>query len=94
VGALALAVAASTGRRALASGVAATFALLGFLLNGFAPLVDAIEWLKYLTAFHYYEGHDAIGNAIHAADLAVLGAATLVLTALAVVGLRPRDLRK
>jgi ABC-2 type transport system permease protein len=39
VGALALVVAASTGRRALASGAAAAFALLGFLLNGLAPLL-------------------------------------------------------
>jgi beta-exotoxin I transport system permease protein len=93
VGALALAVAASTGRRALASGVAATFALLGFLLNGFAPLVNAIEWLKYLSVFYYYEGHDPIGNGVHAGDLAVLGAATLALTALGVVGFRQRDLR-
>jgi ABC-2 type transport system permease protein len=93
VGALALAVAASTGRRALASGVAAAFALLGFLLNGFAPLVDTIDWLKYLSVFYYYEGHDPIGNGLHAGDLVVLGIATLALTALAVAGFRQRDLR-
>jgi ABC-2 type transport system permease protein len=94
VGAVALAVAGLTGRRALATGSAAAFALLGFLLNGLAPLVAAIEWLKYLSVFYYYEGHDPIGNGVDAGDLAVLGAATLALTALAVVGLRQRDLRK
>jgi ABC-2 type transport system permease protein len=94
VGALALAVAATSGRRALASGVAAAFAVLGFLINGFAPLVDAIDWLKYLSVFYYYEGHDPIGHGVDAGDLAVLGAATLVLIALAVVGMRRRDLRK
>jgi hypothetical protein len=30
-------------------GAAAAFALLGFLVNGFAPLVGALEWLKYLS---------------------------------------------
>jgi ABC-2 type transport system permease protein len=94
VGAVALAVAGLTGRRALATGSAAAFALLGFLLNGLAPLVAAIEWLKYLSVFYYYEGHDPIGNGVDPGDLAVLGAATLALTALAVVGLRQRDLRK
>ena len=94
VGAVTLAFAASTGRRALAAGSAAAFALLGFLLNGLAPLVDSIDWLKYLSVFYYYEGHDPIGNGIDAGDLAVLGTATLALTALAVAGLRQRDLRR
>jgi ABC-2 type transport system permease protein len=56
--------------------------------------VDAIDWLKYLSVFYYYEGHDPIGHGVDAGDLAVLGAATLVLIALAVVGMRRRDLRK
>jgi len=94
VGAVALASAALTGRRALATGAAAAFALVGFLLNGLAPLVDSIDWLKYLSLFYYYEGHDPIGNGVDGADLAVLGAATLALTALAVVGFRQRDLRR
>jgi ABC-2 type transport system permease protein len=94
VGAVALAFAALTGRRALATGSAAAFALLGFLLNGLAPLVDSIDWLKYVSVFYYYEGHDPIGNGVDGGDLAVLGAVTLALTALPVAGLRQRDLRK
>ena len=43
-GALALALAASTGRRAVAAGGAAAVALVGFLVNGFAPLVGALAW--------------------------------------------------
>jgi ABC-2 type transport system permease protein len=46
VGSLALALAAATGRRTFATAGAAGFALLGFLINGFAPLIDAIAWLK------------------------------------------------
>ena len=93
-GALALAVAASTGRRALASGVAAAFVVLGFLVNGFAPLVGAIEWLKYSSLFHYYEARDPITNGVDAGHLAVLAAAAITLTAVAAVGMRGRDLRK
>jgi ABC-2 type transport system permease protein len=94
VGALALALSASTGRRALASAGAASFAVLGFLVNGFAPLVNAIEWLKYSSLFYYYEGHDPLANGVDAGDLAVLATATITLTALAVLGMRHRDLRK
>jgi ABC-2 type transport system permease protein len=92
-GALALAIAAATGRRAVAVGGAAGFALFGFLVNGFAPLIDAVEWLKYLSPFHYYSGHDPIGSGIDLADLGVLAAACIALTAFAMVAIRRRDLR-
>jgi hypothetical protein len=35
---------------------AAGFAVLGFLVNGFAPLIEAIAWLKYVSPFYYYSG--------------------------------------
>ncbi len=94
VGALALAVAASTGRRAAASGVAAAFAVFGFLVNGFAPLVGVIDWLKYASLFYYYEARDPITNGVDAGHLAVLAVAAIALTAVGVLGLRQRDLRK
>jgi len=92
-GALALALAAATGRKAVAAGGAAAFALLGFLINGFAPLVDGVTWLKYGSPFYYYARRDPLGTGIHLADLTVLGAAAAVLTGIAVVGFRRRDLR-
>ncbi len=92
-GALALALAASTGRVALASGGAAAFGVLTFLINGFAPLVDGIGWLKYVSPFYYCSGHDPIANGVNVGDLAVLGASAVVLTAVAVWGIERRDLR-
>lgn len=92
-GALALALAGASGRRAVATAGAGGFALLGFLVNGFAPLVDPLAWLEYLSPFYYYEEHDPIAHGVEVADLAVLAAAALALTALAVVGLRRRDIR-
>jgi ABC-2 type transport system permease protein len=91
-GALALALAVSTGRRALASAGAASFVVLGFFVNGFAPLVGAIDWLKYLSLFYYYEGHDPITNGVDAGELVVLALATIMLTVLAVLGVRRRDI--
>jgi ABC-2 type transport system permease protein len=92
-GSVALAVAAGTGRRALAGGIAAAYAVLGYLVNGFAPLVGAIDWLKYLSLFHYYAGHDPLGHGVDLGDLGVLAVFTAVLTAAGAAAIERRDLR-
>jgi len=93
VGSLAVALAAATGRRAVATAGAAAFAVLGFLINGFAPLVDAIAWLKYVSPFYYYSGHDPLANGVDLTDLAVLAAASVALMAFGMVAIQRRDLR-
>ena len=55
--------------------------------------MGALDWLKYLSPFYYYAGHDPLTQGIDAGDLAVLGVAAIVLTALAMVGFERRDLR-
>jgi ABC-2 type transport system permease protein len=92
-GALALALAGTTGRKAVATGGAGGFAVLAFLVNGFAPLVDALDWLKYLSPFHWYAGDDPLTNGVDVAGVVVLLLAAVVLVGVAVVGFRRRDLR-
>lgn len=92
-GALALAAAAATGRRSFANGLAAGVVVFGWLINSFAPLVGPIAWLKYLTLFYYYAGHDPLARGVGVPGLVVLGLVTVALTAVAVVGLERRDLR-
>jgi len=92
-GALAIALGAGTGRRSLASGVAAAVAILGWLINSFAPLLSALEWLKYLSPFYYYAGHDPLTHGVDATGVIVLGVVSLVLTTLGMVGIERRDLR-
>ena len=67
--------------------------MVGFLINGLAPLVDGLDWLKYLSPFYYYSGHDPLTNGVDVGGLVVLGVAALVFTVVAVAGLRRRDLR-
>jgi ABC-2 type transport system permease protein len=93
VAAFTLALGAGTGRRSVASGIAASVTVVMFLLNGFAPVVSAISWLKYLTVFHYYEGQDQIATGVHPLALAVLAVLTAVLVAVAIVTFARRDLR-
>ncbi|MEP6641627.1 MAG: ABC transporter permease subunit [Gaiellales bacterium] len=92
-GAVALALGAGTGRRGLATGIAAGVGILGYLINGLAPLVDAMAWLRFLSPFYYYAGQDPLARGVDVADLAALAAITAVLTGLAVIGIRRRDLR-
>jgi ABC-2 type transport system permease protein len=92
-GALALALAGTTGRKTVAAAGAGAIGVLGFLVNGFAPLVDWLHWLKYLSPFYWYAGDDPLTNGIDVGGLIVLGVATVVLVGVAVVGFRRRDLR-
>jgi ABC-2 type transport system permease protein len=92
-GALAIAVAGATGRRALAIGTAAGVAVLGWLINSFAPLVSGLGWLKYLSLFYYYSGHDPLARGLDVVDMLVLAGLTIVLMAVACWGIERRDLR-
>jgi ABC-2 type transport system permease protein len=92
-GALALALAGTTGSKAVAAAGAGAVGVLAFLVNGFAPLVSGLDWLKYLSPFYWYTGQDPLTNGIDVAGLVVLGVATAVLVVIAVVGFRRRDLR-
>jgi beta-exotoxin I transport system permease protein len=93
LGAVALALAAASGRKGVAIAVAAGYGVAGFLVNGFAPVVDAIEWLKYLSPFYYYESSDPITGGIDLGAVAIMLAATAALTAAAAILIGRRDLR-
>ncbi len=92
-GAVAIAVGAGTGRRSLATGAAAAVGVVGWLINSFAPLVGAIAWLKYLSPFYYYAGHDPLTQGVDITGVIVLGVASLLLTGLGMAGIERRDLR-
>ncbi len=92
-GSIALALGAGTGRRSLAAGGAAVIAILGWLVNSFAPLVSAIAWLRYATLFHYYAGHDPLGKGIDVPGVIVLGLFTVGVTAAGIAAFSRRDLR-
>jgi ABC-2 type transport system permease protein len=93
LGTLALALGASTGRKPIANGGAAAVAILGFLVNGLAPLIGAVSWARYLSPFYYYADGRPLSNGAQWQHLAVLAAVALVLVASAVAGFRRRDLR-
>lgn len=93
IAALALALGASTGRKLVAVGGATGIAILGFLVNGLAPLVNGLSWAQYLSPFYYYAGNRPLSNGAQWQHLAVLAVASLVMVGVAVIGFRRRDLR-
>jgi ABC-2 type transport system permease protein len=92
-GAVAIALAAGTGRRSLATGVASAVGVLGWLLDSFAPLVSGLHWLKYLAPYYYYAGHDPLTHGVYLVGVAVLALLTVALMVGAIIGIDRRDLR-
>ncbi len=73
-GALALAVANTTGSSGVATGAAAGLAVASNLTAGMLPLVNGGDaWAK-LSPWHYYNGSEPLVNGVAVGHLAVLGA--------------------
>jgi len=91
-GALALAVGAATGSRALAFGVLAVVAIGAFFGNNLGPTVQGLEWLRDISPFHYYSGSEPLRNGVALIDLTVLAVAALVLVGLGGLRFDRRDI--
>lgn len=91
-GAIALAIGAATGRRALAVGVTAGLAAGTYLLDVLVPAIDQIEFLQLLSPFHYYLGGEPMMNGLDVGDAAVLVAIAAAAFAAALALFERRDL--
>ncbi|MEJ5944735.1 ABC transporter permease subunit [Pseudokineococcus basanitobsidens] len=90
--ALALAVGAVVARRVVALAVVGLVGVLSFLIDGFAPTVDSLEWLTNLSAFSWAIGHDPLATGLDVVGLLVLLGASAVLVVVALVAHDRRDL--
>ncbi|HEX6231087.1 MAG TPA: ABC transporter permease subunit [Actinomycetota bacterium] len=91
-GAIALAIGALTGRRALAIGLSAGLAAATYLFHVLAPSVDAIASLEYLSPFYYYRDAQPLLNGLNVAHALVLLSITVVAFVGAQVAFERRDL--
>lgn len=91
-GALAFAIGAATGRRALAIAGATALAIGGVVIESLAELSDAIARVRGLFPFHYVNGNIPMLHGLRGLDLAVLVGATVVAAAVAFVTFERRDL--
>jgi beta-exotoxin I transport system permease protein len=91
-GSVALAAGAATGHRARAVGAAAGLAIVGFFVNGLAPLLGGGRWIQNLSPFHWYLAQSPLSGGF-AAGFLLLALGVAVAVAIAVWGFRRRDLR-
>ncbi len=92
-GMLAVALGAWTGSRGLASGVPAGLMLVGFIAVGVLPLIDGWESVAKVFPWYYFDGADPMRNGISVGHMTVLLGGSMVLVALAFVGVNRRDLK-
>jgi ABC-2 type transport system permease protein len=82
-GAIAILLGAATGRRTVAIGLTAAAAVAAYLVNGLAPLVDALDVVQKLSPFYHYAVGDPLRQGVSFVHMGVLVGIAVVATALA-----------
>ncbi len=90
-GALGLAVGAATGRRGLALGAPSVAAVVAWLVDTFAPLVEAMEVLEPLSPWEWYIGNVPLANGVVVWDVLLFLVLIGACLAVAVWGFERRD---
>lgn len=91
-GTLALAIGAATGKRGISLGVSSGVALVAFLIQTLAPIVDWLEPAHPLTPFYYYGDNQPLVNGLHWGHAGVLIGLSALLVLVAVLTFRRRDI--
>ena len=91
-GSLALAMGAVTGLRGLSIGVVTLVAAGSYLLNSLGGMVEALESLKPLSPFYYYDASNPLRNGLDIQHALVLGGLVVAFLGLALLAVRRRDL--
>jgi ABC-2 type transport system permease protein len=91
-GSLAMAVGGIRGRRGLVIGVTAAVAVLAYLADTVAPLVDAIAWIENLSPFDWYDPTAILREGLMVGDALLSLGASAFLIVVAVVAFDRRDI--
>ena len=92
LGLIALAIGASTGKKSLAGGFAASVAIIGFLLDTFLSVVDALDPLRFISVFYYFNGNDVIINGINPVHCITMVCTAAIALVIAIWQFEKRDL--
>ncbi|MDP2662657.1 MAG: ABC transporter permease subunit [Dehalococcoidia bacterium] len=91
-GALALAVGCASGNRGMSMSLASALAVAAYLLNSFAPTVEALKPYVKLSPFYYYIGANPLVNGLNPGHVVVLIGLIVVFMATALITFDRRDL--
>lgn len=90
-GSLALLVGGLVGRRGPVIGITALVAVIAYLANGAAPMVDALAWMQDISPFYWFAGTDTLRDGLDPAKAGLLAAMTGVFVAGAAIAFNRRD---
>lgn len=91
-GALGIGLGAALGKRGQALAIAVGIGVLTYVVGNLAGVIG-IDWLKYLSPFHYYIGGEPLRHGMQWADAGILVAVSAVLATAGFVRFSRRDLR-
>lgn len=91
--ALALACGCWLGRKKFSTGVSGGLAFVTFLVNAYAPMVDALRPYRILSPFYFYNGRNVLGNGWIVSHVATLAGLAAFFFVLALLAFRRRDLK-
>jgi ABC-2 type transport system permease protein len=86
-----LAVGAITGRRSIATMAGAGIAVLGYVFNAMANQVEDAEPLRAFSPYAWAYGNNPLAEGVDWTGLALLWGVSIVLTVVAIIALRRRD---
>jgi ABC-2 type transport system permease protein len=92
IGALAFALGAATGRKALTVSVCVGLAVFGFAANGVLAQVNGLEWIKDWSPYNWLNGGLPLENGVQLGDIALMASLTIVLVAAGVFLFDRRDI--
>ena len=93
-GAVALAIGAWTGKRSLASGIAAGIATAGYIIDSLARVTDVLRPLRPFTVWRWYSDHQPLTDGFDPTGMAVLILLSVVLVVIGLVRFERRDIRE
>lgn len=92
-GSFSLLLGAATGRRGLSIGLAASAALVAYVVNALGLLVGWLEPYRKFSPYYHYLGEEPLRQGLAADHVGVLLGASIGMVVISVVGFRRRDVR-
>jgi ABC-2 type transport system permease protein len=89
---MSLAIGCLSGKRKLSLGVSGGFALVTYLINAYAPMIEGLRSYRIFSPFYYYNGRAVLINGLDPTHALVLAGLTVVLFAAAIFFFSRRDL--
>lgn len=90
--ALALACGCWRGKKKFSIGVSGGLAVVTYLVNAYAPMVESLRPYRVFTPFYYYNGNNVLSNGLILSHSLVLAGGAFLLMAAALVAFERRDL--